>query len=113
MKKSFIIANLFIGSLAIAQDNHFSMFYLNPLPLSPANAGSTKDIRAVLHFKDQWKSLDNGFRTYNVCVDARLGNKHGNKKAFMGLGLNVLADQGGFSGIKTNRIDRVEATSKI
>lgn len=50
----------------IAQDTRSSMSYGNPINLNPAIAGANKDFKLLINYRNQWGSLDNGFKTYSV-----------------------------------------------
>jgi type IX secretion system PorP/SprF family membrane protein len=86
-------------SQAIAQDIHFSQFWMTPTLLNPAQAGAQEPMRVILNYKNQWSSVAQPYSTGNFSFDAKLGKK--NKKAFSGLGLNVSQDKSGSPFIKT------------
>ena len=60
-----------------SQDPEFSQFYANPLYLNPAFAGAENFNRAILNYRNQWPSIDNGFITYNASYDQFIGKLHG------------------------------------
>lgn len=49
-----------------AQDTRSSLSYANPLNLNPAIVGANKDLKLLINYRDQWGTLDNGFKTYSV-----------------------------------------------
>ena len=53
----------------LAQDIHFSQFWMSPLIQNPANAGGEEDIRAILNYRDQWKSIGTPYKTFNASFD--------------------------------------------
>ncbi len=97
--RAFILFSLIIGSPAIAQDIHFSQFFMTPMLLNPAQAGAQQNMRIILNYKNQWNSVAQPYSTGNFSFDAKLGKK--NKKAFSGLGLNISQDKSGSPFIKT------------
>lgn len=50
----------------IAQDTRSSLSYANPLNLNPAIAGANKDFKLLINYRNQWGSLDNGYKTYSA-----------------------------------------------
>ncbi len=60
------IAVALLSESIIAQDTRSSMSYANPLNLNPAIAGANKDFKVLINYRNQWGSLDNGFKTYSV-----------------------------------------------
>ncbi len=82
----------------IAQDIHFSQFWMTPLLLNPAQAGAQEDLRAVINYKNQWNSVAQPYTTGNVSFDMKLGKK---KHSFPGIGINVAQDKSGDPYIKT------------
>ncbi|MEL6866631.1 MAG: PorP/SprF family type IX secretion system membrane protein [Bacteroidota bacterium] len=74
--KLLFIAFIFVSSSAlVAQDIHFSQFYLSPLNLNPAMTGVMNcNIRLVANYRNQWASVlkSNAFNTYSVSYDQRV-----------------------------------------
>lgn len=77
-----------------AQDVHFSQLTEMPLLLNPANAGLSHKMRAVVNFKDQWKSVSSTpYRTFNVSGDMMVLKK--SNGSHLGVGLDVFSDKAG------------------
>ena len=80
-----------------AQDVHFSQFYLSPLTLNPALAGSIDDDqRFVLNYKNQWESFGTTYRTYAASYDLALMKKK-LKGRYIGVGISAYSDKAGTS----------------
>lgn len=94
-----LCAWLITASSLVAQDIHFSQFWMTPMLLNPAQAGAQEPMRIILNYKNQWSSVAQPYSTGNFSFDAKLGKK--NKKAFSGLGLNISQDKSGSPFIKT------------
>src|ERR1700741_340950 len=94
---------LFMNAKSIAQDTHFSQFWMTPMLLNPAQAGAQEPLRIILNYKNQWNSVAQPYNTGNLSLDARLGKK--NKKAFSGIGLNINQDMAGSPMIKTFQLN--------
>lgn len=93
MKKNVFafIALLSTGVLS-AQDIHFSQFYMAPMQLNPANAGTEAEIRANLNYKEQWKSVASPYKTIGGSYDMRFKE---NKSGFFAGGINFYSDRAG------------------
>ncbi len=103
--KALSILVLLAGNLVIAQDLHFSQFNQAPLLLNPANAGgSAADQRAILNYKDQWRSVAKAYRTYAFSFDMSLSKKMKSTN-YLGLGINVFADRSGDVNLATTQAD--------
>lgn len=105
MKKQIKIAILILISIHVAavsksQDIHFSQFSMTPLLMNPAQAGSQNNIRAILNYKNQWSSVADPYRTYNVSFDVSLKKKK-NVTGFSALGINLFSDKAGNAGMGT------------
>lgn len=76
MEKKFIYIPAFlvlflISSYCIAQDIHFSQYYLSPLSLNPANTGNYKgDYRLFGNYRSQWRDIDKAYNTFSAGGDA-------------------------------------------
>lgn len=106
---------LFIGCLAgflkvAAQDIHFSQFYDSPLNLNPALTASENDLRALMIYRDQWRTSGSAFKTfqftgesrfiYNYRPDAKQKMTFGEKLLYNGgAGLNFYRDRAGDLGL--------------
>ncbi|WP_051313376.1 PorP/SprF family type IX secretion system membrane protein [Sporocytophaga myxococcoides] len=83
---------------ATAQDIQFSQFYANTLYLNPAFAGSTHDLRGVLHQRIQWPKLEAKYITSSASLDTYI------KKTKGGVGLIVMKDWQGANTISSTDI---------
>ena len=59
-------------SLSFAQDAYFSQFFMNPVYMNPAYAGTMKIPRAGVQYRNQWPGLDNAYTTYFASFDTYL-----------------------------------------
>ncbi|MEY2830190.1 MAG: hypothetical protein RIQ33_2048 [Bacteroidota bacterium] len=99
LHKYFALFSLiFLTKIATAQDPHFSQFYNQNLAVNPAFAGLYENTHAGLLFKNQWFNIQNGFKTFNIAVDARVPEMGG------GIGLLIQSDMEGNGLLKTNDI---------
>ena len=102
MKKVAYIL-LFVSSLGLAQDIHFSQIQECPLWLNPANAGFMNGyFRAVANYRNQWMAMGNAYQTMAVSVDAALLKKD-KGKGYLGVGLFVFNDAAGAAKIGTTQ----------
>ncbi len=106
MKNIILITLLsIIGILSYGQDIHFSQFYITPLNVNPAAAGTYHgDYRGVINFKEQFSSFSNAYRTVNLAFDKPIVKKRRDQKV-TGAGINVFQDIAGDSKTKTFHID--------
>lgn len=88
----------------LAQDFHFSQFYLSPLTQNPALAGINYDFEALTSYKDQWRSVTTPFKTFGASLDARI-NKKKYRDSFWAAGLDVLSDRAGDSKIGVTQVN--------
>jgi len=92
MKKIVLVLSIIYGTMSIAQDIHFSQFLMAPLTLDPSQAGKfTGDQRAILNYKNQWKSIANPYQTYGFSFDSRLTKKSN----FLAGGISIYNDKAG------------------
>lgn len=92
MKKIIIALYILTGLTAQAQDMHFSQFVLAPLFLNPANAGAENKIRAILNYREQWKSVASPYKTVGLSYDMRI---HESKSGFFAGGVTFYSDKAG------------------
>ncbi|PZP41957.1 MAG: hypothetical protein DI598_17590, partial [Pseudopedobacter saltans] len=68
-----LVLCLFLTPLIIyanAQDPHFSQYFAAPMTINPALTGKFDgDFRANVNFRNQWSSIDNGYKTFTGSVD--------------------------------------------
>jgi type IX secretion system PorP/SprF family membrane protein len=77
-----------MGTLAQAQDPHFSQYYANPLYLNPAFAGVQKCPKLHLNYRNQYPSLG-VYQTYSASYDQYIDGIKG------GLGVLAMRDEAG------------------
>ncbi len=87
----------------LAQDIHFSQFYMSPLTLNPALAGD-KDISATTDYRNQWNTISSPFRTIAAGVDMKL-LKDKFQNASFGVGFNASNDMEGVGSLSTTQVD--------
>jgi len=88
-----------------AQDIHFSQFYQAPLFVNPAMTGAfTGDVRASLHYKDQWANVGSPYKTYAFSYDMVL-MKEKFDAANLGAGITVFNDIAGDTKMGTTQIN--------
>jgi type IX secretion system PorP/SprF family membrane protein len=64
-----------VVSAAMAQDIHFSQFYMSPLNLNPALTGVMNcNQRVVANYRNQWSSVlkSNAYNTYSASYDQKI-----------------------------------------
>ncbi|HAA01120.1 MAG TPA: PorP/SprF family type IX secretion system membrane protein [Flavobacteriales bacterium] len=75
------------------QDIHFSQFYTASAYINPATAGMFNgDIRGVMNYRSQWKSVSEPFTTFTGSVDARVAN---GSEGFLSIGGVFYNDKAG------------------
>lgn len=106
MKRLNAIMTMCCLSCAVcAQDIHFSQFTEAPLTVNPALTGVFNgDVRVILNYKDQWRSIASPYTTYALSADAGLFKKKWDK-SFLGAGLFLYRDQAGEVQMSTTRIN--------
>lgn len=78
---------------AIAQDLHFSQFYLHPQHMSPASAGGFQGtLRASGIYRSQWRTVPVDYKTYGLAADWKAIQA---PKSEISLGLILQQDQAG------------------
>lgn len=81
-----------------AQDIHFSQFFETPLLRNPALAGIfTGDIRVQLVYRDQWRSVTDGYKTGSLNGEYKL--PIGKANDFITVGGQVLFDRAGSAAL--------------
>ncbi|SHG50425.1 type IX secretion system membrane protein, PorP/SprF family [Chryseolinea serpens] len=112
MKKLLLIAFVFIGLAASAQDPQFSQYYQAPLYLNPGFTGITPQQRIVLNHRIQWPSLPQAFQTSAFSYDIFVNELRS------GFGLLVTTDKMGSAGWRTTTASllysyKIKLTEKI
>jgi type IX secretion system PorP/SprF family membrane protein len=100
----FLLAGLlFTQSLLMGQDIHFSQFFETPLLRNPALAGIFNgDIRLQLVYRDQWRSVTDGYKTGSLNGEYKL--PIGKADDFITLGGQVLFDRAGTTALTQTSI---------
>ena len=106
--KPYIVLLMFLfafDSNVKAQDVHFSQYINTPFMINPALTGLFRgDLRTSLHYRDQWQSISNGFKTYAFSLDRPLLNKlHENN--YLGIGLSMYSDLAGSGNYGTTMLN--------
>lgn len=84
-----------------AQDIHFSQFNFTPIFNNPAMAGSEGGHRAILNYRNQWKSVSAPYRTGMVTYDGLLGKGFTSETGKLAVGVGVFSDKAGQSEMST------------
>ncbi len=93
-----VILNL---SAALAQDIHFSQFHFTPVINNPANSGNQNTYRAIINYRNQWKSVSSPYKTGSATVDGPFGESLASESGRLGWGFNVFSDEAGQSEMAT------------
>lgn len=104
---ALIICNLLVKKESwniIAQDIHFSQFYMAPLNQNPALAGATYGMAAELNYKTQWKSFGAPYKTVNASYDMGFQKKK-RAKSFFAAGINFFSDKAGDSKMGISQVN--------
>ncbi|HHZ64359.1 MAG TPA: type IX secretion system membrane protein PorP/SprF [Flavobacteriales bacterium] len=97
--------NLWTMKNADGQDIHFSQFYASEIMLNPAATGNfIGDQRAVVNYKDQWRSVANPYTTFAMAFDMRIF-KQKISKGSLGVGLTAFSDRAGDVNMGTSQIN--------
>ena len=86
--------------VVVSQDIHFSQFYMAPMIINPGLAGAEFDTRAVLQYRDQWRSVSTPYTTFQGSYDMRFKTSS-SQKGFFGAGVVLLGDVAGDSKMGT------------
>jgi type IX secretion system PorP/SprF family membrane protein len=108
MRRSFsiILILLFCKGFIFAQDIHFSQINNTPLFLNPALAGHVTggDLRTILNYKEQWRSITVPYKTVAASFDMPLFKKKW-EDDYMGFGLSLFNDKFGDARIGITQFD--------
>jgi type IX secretion system PorP/SprF family membrane protein len=92
---SILILATALSFAAMAQDIHFSQFYMAPLQLNPALTGVMNcNQRLGANYRNQWASVlrDKAFQTSQVAYDAKIPT---GRYDYFGLGGSIFSDVAG------------------
>ena len=85
---------------SMAQDFHFSQYRETPMLLNPAQTALQKDIRVIVNYKDQWKTVASPYKTYAVSGEFAI-KRLKNDKRYLAVGFQILSDKAGDSKMGT------------
>ena len=72
MRILLMIIGIGLGGQLVAQDIHFSQFYMNPVFLNPALTGNFNgDMRFAANQRSQWKSVSRPYNTIGISAESR------------------------------------------
>jgi type IX secretion system PorP/SprF family membrane protein len=83
-----------------AQDIHFTQAYMAPLSVNPGLAGLEYDMRGIVNYRNQWRSVTAPFVTYAASYDMNFA-KPNQKTGFWAAGVNLFGDKAGDSEMQT------------
>lgn len=95
--KKIVLTSIAIVAFVVganAQDPQFSQYRMTPLLMNPGYAGLDCDLRAVVNYREQWKSIATPFSTAAFSFDMNT-SKNKQKRASLGVGLQFLNDRAG------------------
>lgn len=107
MRKIFllILTILICRGTSFTQDIHFSQINNTPLLLNPSLAGYISgDTRAILNYKEQWRSITVPYKTIAASFDLPLFKKKW-KQDYLGLGASVYSDKAGDADMGITKFD--------
>ncbi|MEW6470026.1 MAG: PorP/SprF family type IX secretion system membrane protein [Bacteroidota bacterium] len=84
-----------LPAVSYSQDIHFSQFSETQSLLNPAMTGVTTDIKGVLNYRNQWKTVASPYSTFGASAELR------NKKEKFAYGLNFYSDKAGDASLST------------
>ncbi len=99
MPRIYILTTLlFLGWMLQAQDPSFSQFYANRIYLNPALTGLEQGVSFAGVYRQQWKNVDSGFKTYLATIEIQ--------EPFIrsGFGLSLYQDVQGLMQLKTSSV---------
>ena len=92
--KKLLFLFMTLSCIVYGQDIHFSQYQENPLVVNPANTGLNKELRAIVNYRNQWKSAAAPFQTMAMSFDM-ITSKNPSKFATIGVGFNLFNDKAG------------------
>jgi type IX secretion system PorP/SprF family membrane protein len=88
-----ILGFVFCTAPLVAQDLHFSQFYLNPTHLTPAATGVFQGkVRVAGLYRSQWQTVPVSYETYSISADWKAIER---EKSQISVGLLLQNDQAG------------------
>ena len=102
LKRLFGIVLFLVPSLlGFSQDAQFSQYFKAPLYLNPAFAGTTKQHRLNVNYRNQWPELPKAFASYLFSYDLNVD------KYNSGFGLLINTNTAGSAGFRSSSIGYV------
>lgn len=96
LRKAILYLIILIPFFGKGQDIHFSQFTRTEFLINPAYTGTFDgNIRATMNWKDQWRSINNTFRTYASSAEFSFGKGRARKPTFYALGIYAAKDVSG------------------
>jgi type IX secretion system PorP/SprF family membrane protein len=92
MKKYILVLiSISVAVNLIAQDPHYSQFFMAPQLINPALSGTGNEARLVANFRQQWSNAGTPFRTISLAGDGKIfENESG---SFLSTGVTFMSDQ--------------------
>lgn len=98
-----------VAACCLAQDLHFSQFYLNPLQINPAQTGVFEgDLRASGIYRSQWTSVPVSYSTFGGAADRKMLRLGANT---LSAGLQLQHDKAGDAGLRWTQVGLSGAVS--
>ncbi|MFM7814061.1 MAG: PorP/SprF family type IX secretion system membrane protein [Flavobacteriales bacterium] len=88
----------------LAQDTHFSQFYVAQSWLNPAASGHLIPTEITFTQRSQWASFTTPFKTTAATVSVRLTDAEKSKKGFWATGLQFMSDESGDGSLHINTV---------
>lgn len=96
IKKLIYTLIFFCAATAHSQDIHFSQFTRTEFLINPAYTGTFQgNLRATMNWKDQWRAINNTFRTFASSAEFSFGKGRARKPTFYALGMYAAKDVSG------------------
>ncbi len=105
VKKIFLVCIVLQGCLTgslFAQDMHFSQYNEMPVYVNPALCAVSYDLRAIINYKSQWKSVAVPYKSFGASAEFAMKHKKLNRKSYWTSGFNAYNDisgDGNFSSL--------------
>jgi type IX secretion system PorP/SprF family membrane protein len=103
----YTVALLLMSFPLMAQDIHFSQFFMAPLNMSPAYMGVISHSEANLNYKTQWRTVTVPYKTFGASVSSRINSKRNqfSNKGYDAVGVgfyNDVAGDGSFGSLQVS-----------
>lgn len=103
LKLLIVCCGMCIGFSSVAQDIHFTQFYMSPLNLNPAMTGVNNcKTRMIVNYRNQWASAlgANAYNTYSLSYDQKMPV---GREDYFGIGGSLWGDVAGESRFGTTQ----------